>query len=392
MRIQSIVFFIALTFTTPAAAQTGPQPDSRPPARIELEGTLDVPLNLSTGLPIVEARVNGQGPFRLGIETGANFIILTPDTVSKLGLTRTGGPDDLPAYNVQSIEIGPARFIDLPVSAMRFAQQGIDGVLGLPLYRDLLMTIDYPAARFRLSRGSLPEPDGQQVLPLKKVGPFWSLPVTLAGQRMDAILDTRSTGGIGLTPASAANVRFDGDLRVIGRARGAAIPETEVKAGKVAGDLVVGRYTVSAPSVAVRPLPPGFPTEPVLGSRLLRNFVVTLDQRNARLKLERSAEGAITLEEAPPAASPQTAAAPPDVQPLLGRFGSREIRYVDGKLLLQREGGPMLEMVAAGPDAYTLREVPQARIKFVRDAAGQVTAIQVLNREGQWETEQRTGR
>jgi len=46
-------------------------------------------------------------------------------------------------------------------------------------------------------------------------------------------------------------------------------------------------------------------------------------------------------------------------------------------------------MVAAGADTFTLAEVPQAQIKFTRDAAGVVTSVAILNRDGQWETEKR---
>src|ERR1043166_846685 len=113
------------------AQRPGSQPDPSPPKRIELGGTVEVPITLVSNLPIVEARVNGQGPFRFGIETGANVVIISPDIASRLALSRTGGSDENPAYRVQSIDIGGAKFLDMPVSAGRVVQGGIDGVLGL---------------------------------------------------------------------------------------------------------------------------------------------------------------------------------------------------------------------------------------------------------------------
>jgi hypothetical protein len=386
------VLVTAVALAAPAASAQG-QPDSSPPRRVELTGPVEVPLSLESNLPIVEARVNGQGPFRFGIETGADFVIVSPDVVSRLALTRTGGSDAYPAYTVASIEIGGARFVDMPVAAARVAQTGIDGVLGLPLYRDVLMTIDYPARRLRFERGMLPAPDASNILTLTHIGPFWGVPISIAGTAFTAVLDTRSTGGFGLTPESARDVRFDGEPRVVGRARGAAIPETEVKAATIAGDVRVGRYVFPRPTVSIRPLPPGFPTEPIVGARVLSQFVVTLDQQNARLRLARDSDLPIVLD--PAAGGRATSAAPASTAgaqattDYAGRYGSRTVRAENGKLILQRDGGPPLEMVGTGQDTFTLAEVPQAQIKFVRDASGLIVEVQILNRDGQWEKEKR---
>ena len=183
---------LALSLLAPAAfAQTPTQPvtpDAVPPRRIELAAPVEVPLALEANLPILEARVNGQGPFRFGIETGAGFVVISPELAAKLALKRTGGPDDSPEYHVDRLDIGAAAFHDFPVSALRVAQPGIDGVLGLPLYRDLLLTIDYPNSRARFERGSLPAADGQTVLALSHIGPFWGLPIVVAGAPQAAVL------------------------------------------------------------------------------------------------------------------------------------------------------------------------------------------------------------
>ena len=237
----------------------------------------------------------------------------------------------MPEYRVDRIEIGAVAFHDLPVSALRVAQGGIDGVLGLPLYHDLLLTIDYPNSRARFERGSLPPADGETVLSLTHVGPFWGIPLTVGGARQVAVLDTRSTGAFGFTPESAAPLTFDGDVRVVGRARGAAIPDTEVKAGRLSGDIVIGRYTFPKPTVTIRPLPPGFPTEAIVGARVLSQFTVTLDQRNARLRLVRDGSATVALDE--------VARAPVRARDYAGRYGVREIRVEPGGRLVHAEGG-----------------------------------------------------
>jgi hypothetical protein len=61
--------------------------------------------------------------------------------------------DDFPEYRVDSITVGAASFEDLPVSGTPRAASGVDGFLGLPLYRNVLVTIDYAAGRLP-SKGS----------------------------------------------------------------------------------------------------------------------------------------------------------------------------------------------------------------------------------------------
>ena len=44
-------------------------------------------------------------------------------------------------------------------------------------------------------------------------------------------------------------------------------------------------------------------------------------------------------------------------------------------LYLQREGGPKLRLMQAAKDEFTLAEVPEARLKFVRDENGKIKHV-----------------
>lgn len=345
-------------------------------------------------LPIIEVRINGSGPYRFGIETGAGFVVIAPALVTTLGLARTGGSDDLPEYTLGSITAGAATFKGVAVHAIATAQTEIDGVLGLPLYRQVLLTLDYQNRRVAFERGSLAAPDGRSILPLTRVGPFWGAPITIGGKPFTAVVDTRSTGAFGVVPAVAEQLAFDGPLTVVGRARGAAIAETEVRAGRLSGDIVIGAYTFPTPSISVRALPPGFPDEPLLGTQVLSQFTVTLDQQNARIRLARAGDTTITLGPRPGAGVPPAAAPTPsavaEYAAYAGTYGVREVRIEGDTLILQREGGAPLRLVRTKGDEFTLEQVPSAIIRFVRDAAHAVVEIQVLNRDGQWESAKRT--
>jgi hypothetical protein len=276
-----------------AAAGAQQTPQLAPPGKVIVTAPVEVPMAVVSGVPIVETTINGKGPFKFGIETGAGFSVITPAAAKALNLTSIAESADGPQYRLDRVAIGAATFENVEVASMEFAQGGIDGVFGLPFYGELLITLDYPARRLRLERGALPPANGADVLSIAHVGPFWGLPITVAGKPFTAVLDTRSTGGFGFTPDTAKSVTFDGGLKVVGRARGAAIAETDVQAGRIAGDIAIGRYRFPSPEASVRALPPGFPDEPIVGARVLNNFVVTLDQRNRRLRLSRDGSNVI---------------------------------------------------------------------------------------------------
>src|SRR5215813_8868460 len=99
------VVLVAASLLTPrsTAARQPYSPDPSPPDRVELSGSVEVPVTLESNLPVVDVRINDTGPYRFGIETGANFVSITRELAGKLSLKRTGGPDESPAYRVESI-------------------------------------------------------------------------------------------------------------------------------------------------------------------------------------------------------------------------------------------------------------------------------------------------
>jgi hypothetical protein len=290
---RALASLLAIVVLMPGArlqSQSRAQPDSNPPKILRLTAPVEVPmLNVGTEqspLPGVEVMVNGRGPFRFGIETGARFLIITADAAERAGLG-TESPGATPELHVDSITVVAMLLGDIHVSVLSRAPRGVDGLLGLPAFENLLLTIDYPHTRIRFERDSLPAADGATILPLQRVSDFWGLPVSYAGHPMTTVLDTRSTGAFSLDPKVIPILPWTAEPVVVGRAGGAGNPTTEIKAGTLNGNVALGQYRITNPFLTLHQLPPDFPSEPRIGAVALKNFVLTLDQRHARVRLTR---------------------------------------------------------------------------------------------------------
>jgi hypothetical protein len=273
----------------------GPAIGAGPVASLGGPDSTAVPIELLDGdRPVVSVTLNGRGPYRLAVETGSPDVLLTPQVVDSLRLppARTSEPDSL--FRLDSLRIGDIVVGALSVGQDRaFARLGVDGVLGLDAYAGLLLTIDYPAAQLILSKGTLPVPDGREVLRAVRVGPFMGVSVDAGGTREFGVIDTQGGMLFQAVPEAAERMKFATPPRVVGRAIVGGGAPVEVKEARLAGDLKIGRHVFHQPTIAVHPLPPDIPSRMTIGTQALRHFRLTIDQRSMRVRLARAGTTAI---------------------------------------------------------------------------------------------------
>jgi len=254
-----------------------------------------VPMELLGGTrAVVLTTLNGKGPYRLLVETCSPHVQLTSPVLTALGLPPAGldGTDSL--FRLDSLRVG-----DMVVSRLAVGRGdevrrlGADGVLGLDAYADLLLTLDYPEGRLTLTRDTLPPPDGAEVLSAVRVGPFIGVSVDLAGRKEVGVLDTQGGMLVQTVPAVAGRLTLERPLRVAGRAYVGGAAPVEVKEGRLAGDMTIGRQVFRRPRIAVHVLPPDIPSQVTIGAGALRHFQVAIDQRSMRVRLTRADSAAI---------------------------------------------------------------------------------------------------
>jgi predicted aspartyl protease len=310
----TILVALAASAANSAAAQA--RSAMSPPARIVLSAPAEVPLLSAApgdSRPAIDVTINGKGPYRFLIETGAQFIRISDEAARGLGLARSS--DDAGEYAADSVNLGTASFKDVRLASLpetltgMLKANGIDGFLGLPFYRDVLLTLDYPGKRVRVERDSLPTPNGTDVLALTMVNDYYlGLRTTIDGRAMISVLDTQNAGAMVIAAKLADSMAFDGELKPVGSARGVfgAVP---ARVGQLASDVQIGRYRFPHLPALVTQLPPGFPEGTNVGARILSNFVVSLDQRHGRLRLSRDGDTAVVVQ--PLAPRPQVPASKP---------------------------------------------------------------------------------
>jgi hypothetical protein len=248
---------------------------------------------------LVEAKWDRSGPYRFLVDTGSSVTLVTPAlarryagrTLPSPGTTRVRvtGPDgtitELPRSSIRRIELGEARFdnVDVliydcePLTA-HFGVR-IDGVLGFPLFRDTLLTLDYPASRVVLQPARNTPLIPGTVIPFDDVRKTPLITVRLGDRALVALVDSGSDAifslnPIGLAPQFAFGPRVGATVATIGGDRTQRI-------GRLAETLSIGEYTFEQPIVDV--------TDELssVGGGLLKHFTVSFDQLHDRVTFYR---------------------------------------------------------------------------------------------------------
>lgn len=367
------------------------------PAKVGFAGDQAViPMELYGRKPVVEVKIDGKGPYKFFLDTGAGATVLDQKLADELklpgdGTTKIGDPSDPEGIaanrnRIDALELGGATFSNfIGVSWDRspiYKEGAPRGVLGMPLFKELLLTVDYPGKRIVISRGSLSNANGNDVLEYtySERGLF-GIPVKIGSTEMTATLDTGSPGGISFPTEYMEKLPLADKPKEIGRARTVG-GEAVIYGAKLKDKVKLGGYVFDEPDVA-------FFDRLVhlnIGYGFIGQFAITIDQRSRRIKFQR------------PAAAENSAGSAANTGSLggfAGVYGVRRITVENGDVYLQRLSGPQgegpkLKLVRVSKDAFALPGTTEVRLKFTRDIHGSITGLQVLSPTGEWESAARS--
>lgn len=297
-----VPLFVLSFFVLACAFAQTPQDEpavTPPPEGVEISGgPVELPLDASAPRPTIRMKLNGQGPFEFVLDTGASVFLLNDDLTKELGLPVVGkgavgdptNPSAIPVdwVRIEKLEIGGVTVSGVTANSwdrpMDMRQGRGRGVFGTALLEGLLVSFDYPRSRLVIEEGAL-QPGGEGVvLPWKMTdgSPLPVMPLTVAGKTFETHIDTGSPGSITLPAKVKDDLTFLKGPRVVGQGR--TVGSTfEVWAGQVDGEARLGSIVVKNPHVDMVSVldSTGYAN---LGTRFLRDYVVTLDKKNELIR------------------------------------------------------------------------------------------------------------
>ena len=249
-----------------------------------------VPFDVVDGRIYVQARVDGAGPFRFAVDTGAGGMgRADASLVRQLGLPIAGegeASDGVATAKVEmtrfaTLELGGLVRRDLKVITRDYgsrlsADARFAGIIGRDFFGDGLLVIDYPARMLTFGNGPGLTRGAAGVLGYER--PF-RVPVTIGDVAAEANLDT------------GANVSFVLPRPLFDRVSGSAVTaevtsqltNTTVDTARatVRGPFRIGAASLSDVEIRVS----GRYPELLAGAHALQHFAILIDQRSKSVAL-----------------------------------------------------------------------------------------------------------
>ncbi|MEA2415031.1 MAG: hypothetical protein QOI58_1688 [Thermoanaerobaculia bacterium] len=263
------------------------------PGEVMIHGKVQLPMELTRHVPVIEAKVNGKGPFRFQVDTGFGGMIEVTPAVAKtlelpvIGESIGGDPSGknqrtMRVFSAESVDVGDAHFGQVEVSEGGPHFEGIDGVIGLQLFNGLIVTFDYPNSRFNVDGGALPAADGAKILTYRVEHGVPNIDIDVAGQKVSTDIDSGSPALLSIPLSLAKSLPLASEPQVVGHGRTVG-NEFDIYSAPLKGEAHVGAITLTDPRVDFVDL---FPVAN-LGFRFLKDYVVTFDPTNHRVRFNK---------------------------------------------------------------------------------------------------------
>ncbi|MDX2153165.1 MAG: retropepsin-like aspartic protease [Bryobacteraceae bacterium] len=280
------------------------------PALLLLSATWPVehPMAMEKNLPLIEIQVDGGEKILFMLDSAAAGCVIDTARAAALGLavqadgmssgsggTQKVGVRGAVRLTLGRIEVRPPQCVTFDIRALKF-KGPVEGILGLPLFREYVVELDYPGSRVRLFPPRVFQPPARaQAIPIRMtIGPVVRGTISAGGGdpiETDMQLDTGSAQMLTFcTP-------FVDRHKLLDAARDTAEGRTLGLGGATADitgridEVRVGAAAVKDPLVRfARQSVGSFATErhysANLGGEFFKRYRVTIDVSGGRLFLE----------------------------------------------------------------------------------------------------------
>ena len=299
----ALLFFTAGCTNIPYLSRITKKRESRP-EQTHLKGdATSIPANIIAGYFLVEVKWDKYGPWRFLVDTGSSVTLLSPEYVARYpAVTRdgtstrpvgvrsaSGAVETLTPATVRVIKLGGAQFENVPVLIYNCADMSahfgmkIDGVIGFPLFRDTVFTLDYPQARLVMYRPKAARVGTGVTIAFNNEKRAPIIPVRLGGETLSALIDTGCDGALALNPVGLNPAPAFAQPPRLGATIGTFAGDRLQATGRLAPDLHIGACVIASPIVDI--------TDQLtsIGAEILKNYRITFDQKNSNVTFHRAA-------------------------------------------------------------------------------------------------------
>lgn len=225
---------------------------------------------------VAEVSINGQGPWPMILDSGAASTVLSDRILEAIGSI-----DQIKSFNIGEFKFkgefsGFYRSMDQLSHALGMR---IEGIVGHPVFRNVLLTYDYPGQEVRVGLGRLPVA-GPGIVPTgKEKRPY--LNARIGRRKFKVLVDTGS--GRGLSLSRSKHYRFKEPLRKTG-ARIKINGLHYVSTGRLEGVVELGPLKLREPIINASV--GNGRNDSLVGQEILRDYVLTFDQLNRRMRFD----------------------------------------------------------------------------------------------------------
>lgn len=276
------------------AAGAGPEDIQNRPEKIQFPPpAATARLDSSAGVPVVSVTINEHLTLKVRIDTGSYATRFDKHVVRRLGL----GPVESGYVRIESLGLAGAVFSGVKVKVVEPDPKPIDpaegvrkysGSLGLSLFADCLLSLDFPRSQLSIRRGDLPAADGQSILDYKNSGGLVTFPLSVGGVSTDFILDTGSPQAFTLAKSLRDKVKV-GPRSTLAPKKETYFTDIDLAAPTLSGTVSIGSHRlIECPATF-------HDGASILGSKVLKHFLVTIDQKNRRVLIGRNRKAPIKM-------------------------------------------------------------------------------------------------
>jgi hypothetical protein len=306
-------FAAALSLLVLALAGCSTFPIRKTPARtmVRLDAT-ELPARLVSNFFIVDAKQADGRSYRFLIDTGSSATLVSPDVAAALKLkdknpakpvrvrSANGVEVELEPVTLRRLQLGAARFDRVPALVHDFGELSahlglpIDGLIGFPVFRDALLTLDYPRGRLVIAPYPVSAPaaprqsDRVSTISFNNERNTPIIPVQMGNESFMVLIDSGSDGGLHLNPVGL-HPKFAAGPRP-GKVVSSLAGDRTQMVGRLGQDILLGSHVIDDPVVDL--------TDQLsaIGGELLKHFSLTFDQHRSTVTFVRNTDGVVRME------------------------------------------------------------------------------------------------